>query len=196
VLLEAARLLSPLRAHLKAGIRFVLFSGEELGLYGSYAYAQDHKDELDSIRLVFNVDVVGLAMPVVLQTQASPELAAYCRNLPLKDLDATVNDGPTSFIQNSDHFPFSLAGVSGVWAVTSHPPMGGGWVHSSADTLDKLEPRILRQTASTIARLLLRMANDPAGLPRGRKPPEVVKKSVTEAGFEKALRMRGRWPFS
>src|SRR5207253_1175140 len=38
VLVEAARPLAPLRRHLKAGIRFVLFSGEELGLWGSYAY--------------------------------------------------------------------------------------------------------------------------------------------------------------
>ncbi len=195
VLLEAARLLAPLRSHLKAGIRFVLFSGEELGLYGSYAYAHDHAGELDKIRLVFNADVVAMGMPLVLQTQASPELADYFRTLPLRELDATVNDGPGSFIQNSDHFPFSLAGLSGVWAVTSPAPAGGGWVHTSADTLDKLELRTVRQTASTVARLLLRMASHPDRLPLVRKSPELVQKAVTDAGFEKALRFKGKWPF-
>ena len=195
ILMEAARLLSPLRAHLKVGIRFVFFSGEELGLFGSYAYARGHAEQLDQIRLVFNMDVVGMAMPLVLQTQASPELAAYLRGLPLKELDIAVNDGPKSFIMNSDHFPFSLAGISAVWAVASHPPSGTGWGHSMADTLDKLELRTLRQTAGAASRLLLRMAVDPTHLPRGRKLPEEVQKILAEAGFDKALRASGKWPF-
>jgi hypothetical protein len=195
VLLETARLLAPLRAHLQAGIRFVFFSGEELGLYGSYGYAREHADQLAEIRLVFNVDVVGMGMPLVLQTQASPDLADYLRSLPLQELDAIVKDGPGTFIMNSDHFPFSLAGVSGVWAVTSPAAPGPGWIHTAADTLDKVNLRLLRQTAGTTARLLLRMAADPACLPGGLKPPEQVQKLVTEAGFEKALRFKGKWPF-
>ena len=195
VLLEAARLLSPLRADLKAGIRFVLFSGEELGLYGSYAYARAHAAEFDDVRLVFNADVVAMAMPLVLQTQASPRLAEYFRGLPLTALDATVNDGPGAFIMNSDHFPFSSAGLDSVWAVTSGAPAGAGWVHFSADTLDKVEPRLLKQTAATVARLLLRMAAEPEGLPRGRRPAAEVQKDVVAAGFERNLRYMRRWPF-
>jgi Zn-dependent M28 family amino/carboxypeptidase len=195
VLLEATRLLAPMQSHLQAGIRFVFFSGEELGLYGSYAYAREHAAQLSTARLIFNVDVVGMGMPLVLQTQASPALADYFRSLPLGDLDAALNNGQGSFIMNSDHFPFSLAGLNGVWAVTSQPPSGHGWVHTAADTLDKVDLRLLRQTAGTTARLLLRMAAEPALLPRGCRPPEEVKKLVTEAGFEKALRFKGKWPF-
>lgn len=195
ILVEAARLLAPHAKDFPVGIRFVLFSGEELGLFGSYAYANRHAAEMDSIRLVFNADVVAQAMPLTLRTQASPALAAYLRGLPLQELDAEVNDGPKSFIMNSDHFPFSLAGVNAVWAVTSHPEPATHWVHTAADTLDKVEPRILRQTAATVVRLLLRMASDPAGLPRSRKTPAEIKQVLSEAGFEKALRASGRWPF-
>ena len=195
VLVEAARLLSPLRAHLKSGIRFVLFSGEELGLHGSYAYARQHAAEMEAVRLMLNADVLALAMPVVLQTQASPTLADYLRTLPLGELDATLHDDPKAFISNSDHFPFSLAGVSSVWAVTSSAPPGRGWVHYSADTLDKIEPRLLRQTAATVARLLLRMAAEPEALPRGCQSPAAVQELVTEARFEETLRFIGRWPF-
>ena len=177
VLLEAARLLSPLRASLKAGIRFVFFSGEELGLYGSYAYARDHAAELDALHTVVNVDVVGLAMPLVLMIQSSPELAGYLRQLPCEDLDIAVKDGPGSFIMNSDHFAFSLAGIPAVWAVTSAPaPASGGWGHTSADTLDKLEPRMVRMTAASLTRLLLRMSRDAGSrLPRVHKTAERVK---------------------
>jgi aminopeptidase YwaD len=195
VLVEAARLLSPLRGRLKAGIRFVLFSGEELGLWGSYAYARQHASQFDSIRLVVNVDVVAMALPLVLQTQASPELADHLRALPLGRLDIVLNDDPKAFIMNSDHFPFSLGGLSSVWAVTSGGPPGSGWVHSSADTLDKIDPRLLRQTVGAVTRLLLRLALEPEGLPHGCKSPAAVKKAVTEAGFEGYLRWAGRWPF-
>lgn len=195
VLMEAARLLAPWREQLKVGLRFVMFSGEELGLYGSYAYARVHPEQFDTIRLVFNADVVGMAMPLVLQTQASPELATYFRGLPLEELDAVVNDRPGAFIMNSDHFPFSLAGIQAVWALTSPGLPGTGWVHTMADTLDKLELRILRQSASAVARLLLRMSSAPESLPRGRRAPAEVQKLVSDAGFEKALRANGRWPF-
>jgi len=195
ILIEAARILSPLRSHLKAGIRFVLFSGEELGLYGSYAYARAHAHELDPIRLVFNADVAGLAMPLVLRTQASPALAAYFRTQPLAELDAVVNDGPGSFIMNSDHFPFNLAGIPAVWALTSHPTPGTSWGHTAADTLDKIEPRILKQTAATVTRLLYRMAANAQELPRQHQTAAEVQHALTEAGFEQALRSSGRWPF-
>jgi hypothetical protein len=195
VLVESARLLAALRDPLQMGIRFVLFSGEELGLYGSHAYARAHAAALDEIRLVFNADVVALAMPLVLRTQASPELAAYFRTLPLAELDCAVNDGPDSFIQNSDHFPFSLAGVQAVWALTSHSASVVGWAHTAADTLDKVEPRLLRQTAASITRLLWRMASAPGEVPQVRKSAETVRASLVAAGFEKSLRASRHWPF-
>jgi aminopeptidase YwaD len=194
ILVEAARQLAPLREHLKLGIRFVLFSGEELGLYGSYAYAPAHAAEHDQIRLVFNADVLALAMPLVLQTQASPALADYLRSLPLAELDCVVNDGPRSFIMNSDHFPFSLAGIQAVWALTTSAP-SGAYIHTAADTLDKVEPRLLNQTAAALTRVLWRMTSNPEGIPQGRKSPAELQKDLVDAGFENALRAAGHWPF-
>ena len=196
VLMEAARLLTPLREHIQVGIRFVLFSGEELGLYGSYAYATKHEDEMDSIRAVFNVDVVGMAMPLRLLPQSSPELSAWFNTLPLDELDVKVNDSPKSFIMNSDHFPFSEKGVQAVWAVTSSPGSSFHWGHTAADTLDKLEPRLLRMTAASVTRLLLHMSASAESLPSVRKTPEQVKQSLIDAGFEKSLRFQNHWPFS
>lgn len=192
-LLEAARLLAPLRSHLKAGIRFVLFSGEELGIHGSPAYVRDHADELDHLRVALNADIVGIAPPLLLHTQNSPELAAYLRQLPLEDLGAAVKD--SGLVHNTDHFAFTLAGIASLWAVTSPAPSGQGWVHTAADTLDKVDVRLLREATATIARVLLRMALEPEKLPQGRKPPETVRQAVAEAGLEKILRLQGRWPF-
>src|SRR5262249_37751738 len=46
VVLETARILAGLGVKPKRTIRFILFSGEEQGLYGSRAYCQKHKEEL------------------------------------------------------------------------------------------------------------------------------------------------------
>src|ERR1700756_3902080 len=45
--LEAARALAKLNLKPKRTIRFVLFSGEEQGLYGSQEYVKTHQNELD-----------------------------------------------------------------------------------------------------------------------------------------------------
>ena len=193
VVLEAARVLSGMRTHLKAGVRFVLFSGEEMGMYGSEAYVRDHPDQLDQIRAVFNADIVGMAAPLRLAVQNSPELASYLRGLPLEELDAEVHD--SRLVPYSDHFHFTLAGVASLMAVTSSPGEGRGWGHTAADTLDKIELRELRQAAATTARILLHMGTSPEGLPSERKSSEEVQEALKAAGLEEPMRVRGAWPF-
>jgi len=193
IVLETARVLAPMRAHFRAGLRFILFSGEEMGLVGSHAYVRAHSDDLDQIRTVFNSDIVGLIAPLVLTAQNHPELTEYLRRLPLDDLGAKVED--TKLLAHSDHFPFVLAGVSAIAAMTSRAEGGWKWIHTTADTLDKLDQRALREAAGTTARILLRMAIRPDGLPTGRQTAEEVKQALTEAGIEKSLRIQGEWPF-
>jgi Zn-dependent M28 family amino/carboxypeptidase len=142
---------------------------------------------------VYNADIVGCAAPLMLRTQNSPELAAYLKQLPLADLGAVVDD--SDFINNSDHFSFSAVGISSLWAVTSAAPEGKYWVHTSADTLDKLDLTAVREAAATSARVLLRMALEPEKLPLGRKSPEEIKQVILTKGWEKLLRMQNRCPF-
>ncbi len=193
VMLEAARVLAPLQKYLKVGIKFALFAGEEEGIYGSPAFVAAHEAEWDSIRLAFNADIVGCAAPLVLKTQNSPDLAGFLRQLPLADIGASLDD--SEFINNSDHFSFSAVGISSLMAVTSSPGQGRYWVHSPADTLDKLDVSTLRDAAATTARILLRMSLDPEKLPKGRKSAEEVKTIIIEKGWEKLLRMQNRCPF-
>jgi Zn-dependent M28 family amino/carboxypeptidase len=193
LVLETARLLAPLRKHLKAGLRFVLFSGEELGMFGSENYVSAHASELDRLLAVFNADVVGLAAPLMLTVQNSPELAGYLHSLPLSELDAQVIDN--RLVPYSDHFPFTLTGVPSLMAATSFPGNGHSWAHTAADTLDKLSLRSLRQAIAGTARILLRMALEPAKLAAKRQPPDQIKQALIDAKWEQPLRLQGRWPF-
>jgi carboxypeptidase Q len=193
VILEAARLLAPLRSYLKVGIRFILFSGEEEGIWGSPAYVAAHMADLDQIRAVFNADIVGCAAPLLLKTQNSPDLAAFLKNQPLADLGAALDEN--DFICNSDHFSFTAHGISSLWAVTSPAPQGKYWVHSDADTLDKLDLNSLRQAAATTARILLRLSVESENLPRERQSPEALKQSILSKGWETLLKLQCRCPF-
>ena len=65
--LEAARILQASGTKPKRTIRFVLFSGEEEGLYGSRMYARDHAAELAKFQSVLVLDngtgrIVGMAL--------------------------------------------------------------------------------------------------------------------------------------
>ncbi len=164
LVLETARLLCPLRDHLRLGLRFILFSGEEMGLYGSRHYVQAHAGELPGIRLIFNADIVGLAAPLVLMVQNSQPLADGLGALAGDGLDIQVS-GP-QLVPYSDHYPFVQAGdVPALMAVTSSPGEGRGWAHTQADTLDKLELRPMREAVAAAARVLLRLAVEPERLP-------------------------------
>jgi Zn-dependent M28 family amino/carboxypeptidase len=193
VILETARLLAPFRSHLRAGIRFIFFSGEEMGLNGSRAYVRDHAGEIAGIRFVFNADIVGLAAPLVILTQNSPEVAAYLRSIPAEALDATVND--TRIDPYSDQFSFTMLGIPVAEAASTSPGPGNYWRHSTGDTLDKLQLRVLRQASASAARILLRIASAPGWLPKKHLEAEAVRQALVAAGLETPLRVQGRWPF-
>ncbi|NSW53581.1 MAG: M28 family peptidase [Anaerolineae bacterium] len=188
--LECARVLAPLAGQLKTGLRFVLFSGEELGLYGSFHYADAHPELLDSIRAVFNADIVGMAAPLVLMTQEAPEYAAFLKSLPGDEIGITVND--KTYVPHSDHFPFALKGLSTLMAVTSRPDIPTAWIHTTADTLDKVKFNELKQACVSAARVLLRMAiDDGTQLPMVRKGQEAVMKDIRDHGYEETLKLQG-----
>jgi Zn-dependent M28 family amino/carboxypeptidase len=164
-----------------------------MGLHGSHAYVRAHADELDEIRVVLNLDVVGLAAPVVLAVQNSAALATYLQGDATADLGVLCEDSLVT--AHSDHFPFVLSGVPSVAAHTSRPRGGDHWAHTPGDTLDKLDVRELREATGTVARLLLRAAAAPGRLPRARQTPAAVEKALVEAGLQESLRIQGWWPF-
>jgi hypothetical protein len=53
-------------------LRFVLFSGEEIGLFGSEAYVKDAVDRGDVILGAFNIDMIGW------DTDDNPEMDIHC----------------------------------------------------------------------------------------------------------------------
>jgi hypothetical protein len=180
--LEAARLLTRSNMRPRRTIRFILFTGEEQGLYGSKAYVKQHKDELPRISMCLVHDtgtgkVIGLglqgreAVKPILQT----ELASL-KELGLADINLRGMGG-------SDHASFEQVGVPG-FAVQQDMSEYFLTHHSQSDTLDKAREADLVQGAQVMAVAARRVADLPALLPREKKSDKKGEKPAekTEAG--------------
>ncbi|MDD2331180.1 MAG: M28 family metallopeptidase [Candidatus Cloacimonetes bacterium] len=91
----------------KRDLRIIWFSGEELGLLGSFAYARDHEEEIkDRVKLVINVDLAG--DPIgrnVMFVLGTKELMGYSSGL-LKENGLLFCENLN--IYSSDCMPFSV----------------------------------------------------------------------------------------
>ncbi len=123
-------------------LRFIAFSGEEFGLYGSEYYAQQARSRGDSILGVLNFDMIGYvdAAPEdldVLGKIANPPcepfvdwftaIADTYAVLPVRK--RMVNDN-----QNSDHGPFWNNGYLAFCGIEDFWP-GNPWYHTPGDTI-------------------------------------------------------------
>ena len=195
VCLEAARVLAALpREGCGRTIRFVLFCGEEVGLFGSWAYTAAHEDETDRTRFVLNLDTAGRGRGGTesLTLTGAPELIPYFQ----AHAAGAKYDYATrhSFNSHSDHFPYALRGIP--TATLSSPDdsstlVGRGWGHTEADTVDKATLRGLQMASMLSARILLQVARD-EDFPGRRRSRDEVLEQVREAGLEEPLRRYGR----
>ena len=172
VTLEVARTLAKLAKEgqrPKRTIRFVLFSGEEQGLYGSKRYCERHKDELakHSVSLVHDTGTgpvlgFGLQGRDAVRKVLEPELDSLKSLAGWKGLDLGSLNG-------TDHQSFEAAGVPGF---ACRQDMGEYRLthHTQSDTFDKASEPNLVQGASVIAVTALRIANLSDLLPRDKPP--------------------------
>lgn len=130
-------------------VRFVLFDGEEYGLFGSRAYVRKHRDELDSVVAVIVHDmgqdrIQGYALG------GRPELEAGLREAMSRIDDASGMRHTRDAFIGSDHFDFQLEGVPALVAIQDT----GSYVlpyHSEIDTYDKVDLDQVRARAALAA---------------------------------------------
>ncbi|MCL4545287.1 MAG: M20/M25/M40 family metallo-hydrolase [Chloroflexi bacterium] len=194
-ILEAARCLAKVQGSLKRTVRVVSFGVEELGLFGAYAYAGHHHDELDRCRFVFNLDSVGHpSLTKGIMTQLRPELRGPLQAIGAKMGDLFPIDDHVSMY--SDHFPFVLQGVP-AGSMTSDDSRGNsrGVGHTAADTFDKVHPVSLKLSAIMAARVAFFIANA-AEWPAARWTATETAARLEGAGVKDTMVMEGVWLFS
>ena len=129
--------------HFNHTIRFITFSGEEVGTYGSFTYARDASHHGDNIVAVLNMDMIGYAST----TEGGRVLRFFppARSRWIADYATTISQKYNEIIdmkidtlpayRGDDSQAFVDYGFDGVWIAHQD---GYPWGHSPNDTADKL----------------------------------------------------------
>lgn len=172
---EMGRILNQERQNLDRGIRIVLFSSEEFGYWGSKAYVEEHREELEDLRFTYQLDCCGGGRTQMVTVDFWPQLEPFYERL-ASDLDM-----PIPFAQRrgpGDSRPFFEIGVPTGSIIDEREPgimeLLKTYRHTIYDTLDKIDPRSLRETVAIGAVSGYRITNTETW-PSNRSPVEVEK---------------------
>ncbi len=167
---------------LAATVTFVCFSGEELGLYGSYYHAYKHFSLGTDIQFMLNMDMIGYKpnnSTVELQKDITSQ--AYAQLMAQLAGQYGLSGALTNGGANSDHWPFLEVGYPAVFAA-EYIFNYQGW-HTNTDLVDSMNfdymTRVVKMGAATVDRL----ANSP-------RPVENIK--IVDSGTGNSLYVT--WP--
>ena len=140
-------------------IRFVLFTGEEEGLDGSFAYMKQHQAEMKNH--LGNLVIDGGQGPAKSfhlggRDDLVPAFQAFANtlsNLGITEVDDRVESG-------TDTLPFSMAGLPGIDMGQDSPDYKYTH-HSAADALEAQKPDVLAQNATLMALAAFWIADRP-----------------------------------
>ena len=160
--LAIAKALSNFKVKLTYTIRFVLFSGEEEGLLGSFSYATNAVENNMPIIAVLNTDMIGYTKSdegkrnvYIFDNKDSKWIANIAVNCS-REYGIGLNINEEYAGGNSDHWPFMLAGYN---AVFFHEYEFNDYYHTSLDTIDKMDLEYAVKVTRLIASTLLKIAN-------------------------------------
>lgn len=194
----ATSVLAAAEAILKSGqpprrtIRFVLFTGEEQGLLGSFAYAKQHAAEMKNhIGCVVLDNGQGPIKEFQLggRDDLIPSMQPFADAL-LNIREIKVTD-KREF--GSDTGPFILAGLPGI-NLDQDSPDYKYTHHSAADALEAVKPDVLTEDATIVALTAFWLADRPERFATPW-PAERTARMLREKGDYDMLKAFNMWPF-
>jgi carboxypeptidase Q len=173
-------------------LRFVLFTGEEQGLDGSFAYVKQHKAELPDHLGDLVLDN-GQGPVSDFQLGGRDDLIEAFRpfekslaNIREIKVDEKVESG-------TDTLPFSMAGLPGI-NMDQESPEYKYTHHSAADALEAVKPDILTQNSTLMALTAFWIADRPERF-ASPWPPERTAKMLRAQGQYQILKAFHLWPY-
>jgi len=186
--LEVARALLARDANLSRRVRIVCFGAEEVGLRGSKREAE--RIDLDAVQALVNCDGVCRGRTLQWYTHGFDELGTAVEGVADR-FGHPVSVRPTQH-PHSDHWPFVARGVPALLVSSDGDDRGRGWAHTSADTLDKLERRTLREGAILVTDVVATLADADR---IDRRDPDTIAAALEREDLAAGLRATGDWPF-
>ncbi len=190
LVMEAARAIKATGLLPRRTIRFILFSGEEQGTIGSFAYVKAHHSEMDKIRAVIVFDT-GSGRVTGYSLGGRKDIDAGLRAI-LKPLDAwgaTNHTADASF--GTDNFDFLLEGVPNLVANQEISNYLVNY-HAASDTFDKVDIRELKMNTVLAALTAWGIADRAEPLGKRLSRPE-LDSLVKETGLDQQMKLLGYW---
>ncbi|HEY8715239.1 MAG TPA: M20/M25/M40 family metallo-hydrolase [Candidatus Acidoferrum sp.] len=190
LVIEAARVLKATGLRPRRTIRFILFSGEEEGLLGSWGYVKAHRAEMDKISAVIVFDS-GIGRVTGFSLGGRHDLEAGVREV-LKPLESwDLNHDTLDAQLGTDHVDFMLEGVPTLVANQEEANYLPNY-HAASDTLDKVDLRTLRLHTVIAALTAWGLADrvEPLGKRYSRAEMESL---VKDSGLDQQMKSMGFW---
>jgi carboxypeptidase Q len=174
VTMEAARILMASGAKPKRTIRFILWSGEEQGLFGSVGYVKNHAAEMDKISCVLVDDggtnywggFIGLESQKPMFQSSIDTLVTAFPDMPMVfRSQATMPRGG-----GSDHASFNAVGVPGFFTIETGVSDYNYVHHTQHDRLEAAINAYMVQSSTAAAVTSFNIACADGMMPRGPKP--------------------------
>lgn len=126
-------------------IKFVTFSGEEQGLYGSYYYAKEAAENGDNIKAVLNLDMIGYTetpddgkkLRIFDDEDESVWITEFIDSIAVEYYDNfNLEIIPSGWSWGSDHYYFWEFGYH---AIFGHEYKFNSYYHSPQDTIENMD---------------------------------------------------------
>ncbi|HVB35973.1 MAG TPA: M20/M25/M40 family metallo-hydrolase [Candidatus Acidoferrales bacterium] len=191
MVIDAARAIRASGSIPRRSIRFVLFTGEEQGMLGSWAYAFAHRQELDHMDAAIIFDsgdgkITGYSLGGRKDIAANVAQALS----PLASFGPFDNTFDADI--GTDNFDFLLEGVPTLVA-NQEPDDYMTNYHAASDTYDKVDFAQLKRNEAIAAVTAYAVADLPQrlGVRQSRKQIEQL---MSNTGLEKEMKETGFWP--
>lgn len=190
MVIDAARAIRASGSIPKRSIRFVLFTGEEQGMLGSWAYAQAHRAELGKMDAAIVFDAGDGKVTGYLLSGRKDMLAAVDEALmPLASLGPLKNTTDAEI--GTDNFDFLLEGVPTLVA-NQEPDDYMMNYHATSDTFDKIDFAQLKKNEAIAAVTAYAIADrqERIGI---RQTRSQIEQLLRETGMDKQMKLMGLW---
>ncbi|MGA2589509.1 MAG: M28 family peptidase [Bryobacteraceae bacterium] len=190
MVIDAARGIRELQAKPRRSIRFVLFTGEEQGMWGSAGYVKRHAAEMDRHDAAVIFDI-GSGRTTGFYLSGREDLRTPLEKALAGVSGLGVAENPVDGIDGTDNFDFLLSGVPNLVANQDAIPYLPDY-HAESDTFDKVNAREARANAAIATALVWRLADDPERFGRRLTRAE-VEKLITDTKLDAQMKVFGQW---